>query len=186
MDSAVTKTLLAVGLFLFLVIGGIGSCAVGINNNCVRQEAGIRAQYEQDQNNFDNFTKAIREAAQVPDMYADDLLKVARGAIGARYGAEGSKALFQFIKESNPNVDASVYTKIQQLIEAGHSNFEANQKMLLDKKRVYEVTLGEFPGGSIAHFLGFPRMDLTKYGIVTSDETQKAFETKKAEPLKLR
>lgn len=181
-----TKILIGVlGLFLFTGIGGACTLA-GVNNDCVRQEAGLKAQYEQDQNNFDNFVKTIRESAQVPTMYADDLERVAKAAIQGRYGADGSKAVFQFIKEHNPTVDSSLYAKIQQQIEAGHKNFEAEQKALLDKKRVYEVTLNSFPDSIVARVLGFPRIDLNKIGIVTSDETQKAFETKKADPIKLR
>lgn len=186
MDKTLTKAILGLGVLFALTVFGVGSCAVGINNDCVRQEADIKAQYSQDQNNFDNFTKAIQEAAQVPSMYAEDLQKVATAAIQGRYGEGGSKAVFQFIKEHNPNVDVSVYTKVQQLIEAGHLNFEREQKTLLDKKRVYEVTLNSFPGGMVARVMGFPRIDLSKFDIVTSDATQRAFETKKADPLKLR
>jgi hypothetical protein len=180
------KIALGVIAVLVLMIVGVGSCAAGVNNSCVRQENAIKAQYDQDQNNYDNFIKTVKESAQIPDMYTDDLVKVAKAAIGSRYGADGSKALFQFIKEHNPNVDVSVYTKIQQQIEAGHANFEANQKMLLDKKRVYQNTLGQFPDSMIASMFGFPRIDLSKYGIVTSEETSKAFATGKAEPMRLR
>lgn len=179
---------IAIGVIVVLALvafSGI-SCVVGVNNSCVRQENAIKAQYDQDQNNYDNFIKTVKESVQIPEMYTDDLVKVAKAAIGTRYGAEGSKALFQFIQEHNPNVDSSVYTRIQQQIEAGHANFEANQKMLLDKKRVYENTLGQWPDSVIASMFGFPRIDLAKFGIVTSDETAKAFATGRAEPIKLR
>jgi hypothetical protein len=39
--------------------------------------------------------------------------------------------------------------------------------------------------GTVAKFMGFPKIDLEKFGIVTSNETDKAFDTKKSEPFKL-
>lgn len=173
------------------VVFGVGaiSCVgtfIGTNNEMVSLEQGIKAQYNQNRNNYDNMWKKIKEVAQVPEMYTNDLKKVFDSAIQNRYGENGSQAVFQFITEQNPNFDPSMYKQIQQTIEAGRNSFEANQKMLLDKKRVYETKLGQFPTNFIAGFLGFPKIDLSKYDIVTSDVTEQAFETKKADEIKLR
>lgn len=184
--TTLTKVVLGVmGTLVLLVLVGITS-VISINNDCVQQEASLVAQYKQDQNNYDNMTKKIMEVAQVPTMMTDDLQKVTKAAIQGRYGKDGSKAVFQFIKEQNPTLSSEVYVKIQQVIEAGRNGFEANQKVLLDKKRVYETALNSFPGGIVAHSLGFPKIDLNKIDIVTSSDTEQAFGTKKAAPLKLR
>lgn len=184
-----SKRLTIVLGFVFLVfIGAIGlvGSVIGINNDLVAQEEGLKAQYKQNQNNYDNYIKKLLESAQVTENYASDLKSLYKDAMAGRYGADGSKAVFQFLKEQNPNLDPSMYSKLQQMIEAGRNSFEAEQKSLLDKKRVYETGLRTFPNNLVAKFLGFPSKEIAEIDIVTSASTEETFRTKKSEPVNLK
>ena len=162
----------------------VGS-AIETYNSFVSLEKGVIAQYEQNQNNYDNMWKKFKESVQVSALYAKDTEKVYKSAIQGRYGEKGSQAVFQFLQEQNPNIDASLYKRIQETVEAGRDSFEENQKLLIDKKRLYTTKLSLFPGSLIASVFNFPHIDLDKYGIVTSERTEDAFNSKKADEIKL-
>ncbi len=180
------KYVAIVGLVVVVLAVGCGAGAIGKYNTLVQQEQSITAQYTQNQNNYDNFVKAVLETAQVSQSYAEDLKVVFEAAISGRYGDNGSQAVFQWITEQNPQLDARLYVQVQQVIEGGRRSFQTEQKLLIDKKNEYEVSLRSFPTNIYAQVFGFPKIDLTKYGIVTSNRTEEAFKTGKDEAIEVR
>lgn len=182
-----TGVKIAIGLFALILLSGIGCFTMinGVYNTCILHEAQIEAQYKQNQNNYDNMFKKILEVSQVTDKYAKDLKELFDNTMKGRYGKDGSKAMFQFLKEHNPTLDTQVYTKLQNIIASGRTDFMNEQKMLLDKKQAYDIYRKQLTTAVISGFMGFPKIDLKSMDIVTSDETEAAFKTKKAAPLKL-
>lgn len=148
-------------------------------NTCVEYEQRIQAQYSKNQNVYDSFWKTVKEVAQVPEKYAKDTKSLYESVLTGRYGENGSQAMFQFLKESNPTLDASLYKTIQNAMEAGRRDFKNNQTILIDIKQQYVTYVSKFPRIMVSRFMGYPKIDLTKFDIVTSDTTEKVFETKK-------
>jgi hypothetical protein len=143
-----------------------------------RMEQGIKAQYEQDQNKLSEYSLKVTEAAQVPGLAKDHIIEVSKAAMQGRYGADGSKAVFQSIKEAYPGtVDPALYLKIQSIIESGRTSFSIEQEKLIDKKRVYETALGAPWQGLWLGIAGYPRINLDDYKIVKSDYSNQSFGT---------
>lgn len=183
MKSTATISIIAV----IVAIGAIlGLSYVSAYNAGNRMEAGIKATYENNQNILAQYSNAVAEAAQVPAMQRDDLSKVITDALNARYGENGAQAVFQAIQEQNPQIDSAVYTKIQQIIQAGRKDFETGQTRLVDQKRIYETALGSFWKGTWMRVAGYPKIDLSDYAVVTNARTDEAFSTKREEAIQLR
>ena len=183
-----TATKVLIG-FVVLTIGSIlaiGGYVLSVRSSANRMEKNVVYQYEQNKNNYDKMWKTFKETAGITTMYTEDIERVYKSAIQGRYGEGGSKAVIQMLKEQNPNFDQSMYKRLQEIVEGGRSDFEENQKMLLDKKKQYETFLDEIPEGPIAAFFGFPKVDLKQYQIVTSDRTEGTFKNGKDDEIKLR
>lgn len=172
-----------------LIVAGLIAVAVmyfSASNYAVKAEAGLEATWTNNQNILGNYTLKVQEIASVPEMYKNDLKEVLQAEFTGRYGADGSKATMQWIHERSNTFDSTMYTKIQQVIEAGRNEFQAAQTRLVDEKRAYVTELGTVPRSWFLSMAGFPRVDLNKYKPVVAGDTAKAFETGVQAPVKLR
>ena len=168
-------------LVALLVVGALvafvaGSYIVNFNYGN-RMERQIEATHTDNRNVLAQYSTRIMEMAQVPDMYKEDVMEIYEGALTGRYGENGSQAMFQFLQEQNPQIDASLYTNIQQSMEAGRNKFENSQTRLIDLKRGYETRLGSFYSGFWLSVAGYPRIDLDDFNIVLNDHSNAAFES---------
>lgn len=176
-----------IGTFALIVIAVLfATVAFSFNNKAVRMEKGLEATWVNNQNILGQYTLKVQEIAQVPEMYKNDLKEVMSSALSSRYGSDGSKANMQWIKEHAINFDSSMYTKIQQVMEAGRNEFQVAQTRLIDEKRAYVTSLETLPGKWIYGMMGFPSVNLDKYKPVLAADTSKVFETGVQAPVKLR
>lgn len=169
-------TIIVLAAFLFLSVMGVMG-VISLSNSAMTQEKQVVAQYDDMKNVLGQYSLKVSEAAQVPSMYKDDVKEVFTSAISGRYGKDGSKAMFQFLKEHNPNIDASLYKQIQQIIESGRNAFENKQRKFIDEKRQYETMLGYAVSGTILRMLGYPKINLAEYKIIESVHGQETFKT---------
>lgn len=179
--TAIAAAIVASGIVLITVISYISAYNTGN-----RLERTIEATYEDNQNVLAQYSNRIAEAAQIPAMQRDDLAEVVERALDARYGEEGSQAMFQWIQEQNPQIDSTVYVELQRIINAGREDFRVAQTRLIDQRRVYETALGSFWGGTWMSIAGYPTIDLDDFNIVTNERTNEAFSTGTEEPIQLR
>ena len=121
-------------------------------------------------------------------MYKDDLKEVVTASMSGRYGADGSKATWAWIKEHNHGLDGKLYERIQTLIESGRNDFQRSQTILLDTKRAYLDLLGGYISGYFVTRNGFPKkVDPNNIRIISTEYAQEAFKSgKETGPIKLR
>lgn len=192
------KTALVVFGVLALVAVLTLSCLAmgywGWSNDCRQAEADITGQYTDMQNVYDNGWKRVVEISQVPSLQMENYKVLYTDVMKGRYGADGSKAMFQFLKEQNPSLDPSLYTKLQETVEIFHNDFSASQTKLtalkVDYKKLIEVGGGRvynaFSGSYPRIHIGIPTGSQDDYQIVTSGKTQTDFASHSAEALDLR
>ncbi len=183
------------GMIVFAGLFGMGVISVlvmvmiviGMNNTAVRMEAGVTAQFDQNQNTRSKMVNSIAEAVQVPEMYKDDFKEVLTAAVEGTYGKGGSKAVMQWITERQINFDSGLYAKIQTMIESNRAEFALEQKKLIDKKRQYfDVQLKVFPASMVYGFLGFPKINEDEFKVIVSQDNAQVFAEGKEGPMKLR
>lgn len=181
---------LGIALVVCLLFFGalIGFGYVGFQNDAARFEIALTAQLEDNKNIYDNGWKEVKEMAQVPKVQEQALEKLYVSALKARnYGGE----VVKFIQENNPTLDQSTFLKIQASIEKFRSRFAQAQTEIISKKQAYGNFLTASTSGrfynSVAGALGgaYPRVDMSKFIIVTSEQTDSDFQRHKSEPLKL-
>lgn len=180
------KVLLAILAVLFMGAAVVAAAYITNYNYGNRAEVQIQAAYENVQNVYSAYTNQVMEAAQINEMYKEDVKEVIVAALNARYGDDGVQGVFNWVKESNPGLDASVYTKLQNIIQSGRKEFQHEQTRLIDIKRGYNTSLGYLWKGFWLRVAGYPKIDLDDYSIVISDKTTEVFESGTDNALKIK
>ena len=184
-----------------ILIAGVSAVVLGITlfavsagwyNTAISLEESVKAQFSENQNQYDAFWKKVKEVAQVPDKYKDDFKEVLVSETTAKFGENGSQAAFQWFKDRDINFSDKMYVKIQNVIESGRNDFRQSQTDLLDKQRKYSVHTKNFFGRMWAGYYEMPqaingtlappsdidgdgKLTVLDYPIVTSVKTKSVF-----------
>lgn len=158
---------------------------VGKYDQAVSYEAQISRFDKDSQNVLSNYTMKIKEMAQVPDMYKEDLQDVIKATFQGRYGKDGSQAMFQWIQEQNIQFDSTLYTNLQAAMEAGRDEFRLAQTKKIDVCEDYRGYTKKFFNSM---FIGdeFPSKGIDKMcQVIQSQSTKDTFESGTDEVIKL-
>lgn len=166
-------------LGLCVLVGGIAAMAyIGAANKGNTMENSIDQLRQSSASTLSNLTQNIQELAQVPEMATDHLKQIIEAQMSGRYGQDGSKAVFQFLKEQNLQVDQRMYLNIQAAMSGGRKEFEISQNRLLSQCTSYKNEVGNVWSGFWLRQAGYPKADLKVVcRAVTDSKTDAAFET---------
>lgn len=173
------------GVFLIMVLIAV-IFVFGIFNfrsTVVSLENRIDAQYTANQSNYDNMWKKFKEMTQVTDIQADQFKEVYTDLISGRY--EDPDLLFKMVSEQNPSLGTEVYTTLQLEIASGRTVFDNNQAKIVDMVREYNTYINTGLGYFYNFIFNYEQIDTDKF-IVTSELTQKTFDSGKSDELQLR
>ena len=179
------------GFFFLLIFAIAGVCItsyVSANNTAAQYEANIKAQYNNAKQTLGGYSSKLREAGQIPQMQADDLVKVITGANSSRYGASGNGATFLMLKEQNPSLDQATYSRLMTIIESGSDDWKNLQTKILDKCASYETLRNQVWSGFWIRIAGYPKdVNLAVYcKPISSDYADSSYASGKSEAIKLR
>ena len=164
-----------------LLIGGLSLAVIGLIVfmmwwNATNREARLREVVYAEQtvckNHFDKMWKILQEQADVASEYKDAFIEAFPKIMEERYGNKESGALLNFVKESNPNFDVSLYSTLQKSIASERTEFAMHQDKLIDKNREHRTLLRTKPTSFF-----FSDADTIHITIVTSARTNAAFTT---------
>ena len=184
--STTKLTIIGLGVTVVGLVATHFMIGVSAHNYAVGVEANIKAQYDNNRNSLSNTTLKIKEMFSVRDEHYKGLKDIIESTMTGRYGANGSKAVFQFLKENNLKPDTKLDLNVQNVISSGRDEFRASQDALISIKASYERELNSYFYGGYIHRAGFPKIDLNKYDIIINKGTQDKFETKTDDVISLR
>ncbi|AEO93404.1 virion structural protein [Bacillus phage G] len=169
-------------LVFFIIVAAIGSTTLwSQRGKVVKLENKIEARYNFNKSDYDKMWKTFVETAKVTELQAEQFKDVYTELISGRY--EDTDLLFKMVQESNPQLGTEVYTNLQRQIAADRSTFNNNQKAILDIINQYNNYI-EHDAIIIAFITNRKPIDSSKY-IITSERTEKAFESGKDEVIDL-
>lgn len=171
------------GIFVVLLVGTFSTIGMvsGLYNeqNVLKQQ--ILAKQKNNQSEFDNMWKKIKQVSNVSDKYKNGFVESLTSYANAR-GSKGGGSVqnatvsINALHEAIPNLSADTYKQLNNIISSSRDRFTEQQKQLLDMEREYNTLITRFPNVVIFKVMNISEIH-TK--IVTSDKTDKAFETGK-------
>lgn len=147
MNNLSFKTITLIGLFVILVASV--ATTVGGYFTYNNQEVSLREQAEAQRGKVegvhDAMWKIISQKAQVSQEYRAGFDSIYTHIISGRY-SQNDGTLMKWIKEANPQFDASLYKDVMDAIEVQRTQFMKAQERMIDIKRQHSTLCKTYPG----------------------------------------
>lgn len=162
-----------IGVFSFIAVTIVIAIllvmwAIGISNQEKSLRIAFDARIKENQTNYDNMWKTIKQKYQIKGDYAKELKEIVAATVEGRKGG----SLMKMITESVPNLDASIYKELMATIEGKRDYFKKAQDAQIDLKQQHDKILTLFPSSLVVG--GRPPLVLA---LVTSTRTNEAFDS---------
>jgi len=162
-----------------VLVSGMKSCS--FFRGCIQKENGIIASDEHLAAVISSKDNILDGQSQVVKQYSKTVLQAIEAVMSGRYGNGGSGAVMQWIQENNPEIDPSIYTKLQQAIETLFINIQIANDQQIAKVNNYRNYYQDPLNLPFARIFGFPRIDMEKYGKpIISRNAKKEQETRES------
>jgi hypothetical protein len=171
---------------ILAVVGVMSVSYISAYNSGNNLENLIESRYVDNQNILSQYSQKVQEAAQIPGMRAEDLKGILKEAFSSNSG-NATQAIFGLGQAQGVTASDETYIQVQRIIEAGRNDFQQAQTQLIDVVRQYKTQLGSFWRGKWLAVAGYPKVDLAKYKVITTDKTNETFDRgAESSPIKLR
>jgi hypothetical protein len=159
------KIIIALFIGLAVLAGGIFVMYISYNNQAAGLKADIADQQRKIEVRFDTMWKTIAQSAEIKESYKDDFKEIWTDLIRGRY-ENGAGQVMAWIKEQNPSLDSTIYTKLMTLVESERHALERAQGKLSQIAAAEQKLYTTRPSGWFVS--GSP----TEIVIISSDKTK--------------
>lgn len=160
-----------VGIGVILAYYSYDSTYITLNNN-------FEAQDKENRLIYDEVWKVVQQQAGVSEQYAEQFKSIYVQMMDARY--ENGGEAFKWIKEQNPQFDASMYKQLMSTIEAERIKFTNTQRKSVAIQQEMKNLVQKAPARWFIGSRPIPELQL-----VTSTKTDRAFTTGKEDDVDL-
>ena len=168
-----------IGIALVAIVVLLLGTVWSTRSKAIRLKNQIDAQYVTNKSNYDAMWKTFKEATQVTELQTEQF----KDAYDALFQGRGNdNLLFNAMKEQNPTMDNSVYTKLQDIITSNRKTFDKNQKTITDMINNYNSYVQT---NFIMQFMSFEPLNMDDY-VVLSSKTNSAFATGEDDQINLK
>lgn len=181
---------LVAGLLLLVVLGGIivGGGWISTSNKYGTLLSNVESQWDRNRNELSTTVTMVQELLGVKKQRDAALERIIEMNMSGRYGAEGSKAMQQWITENNIQYDPTLDNRLFDIIAGRRESFQMSQNRIVDYQEQYKLMIRTMPSMFFASFLMGKTMDdpiLTEHAILTNKDVDQDFKTSTMSAIKI-